>query len=405
MANTAKTRHLISLIAILVGLFLKLSQARRCPTSGILAGYSGVLSSPYYPEEYPHRVDCDWIIIVPQGHHIKLTFTDFDIEYCMFCKCDYVEIRDGKNSSSPFLGKFCRKGRLSAPMYSTGRYLWIKFYSDVGGRFQGFRALYKAIKTGPIYNGIIHKRGISGVVTSPKTIAACGPDRECTWLISVRKSNQIKIQFSRIVLPKCSTPCGCSNIEIRDGINSTGRLIAKFCDSIHKPENICSTTNHLWIKYQYGLDLAQYGFRASYQKWQCRDKKEDQTTIETTTGTLDTVVGLICASFVFMAFMTLCMVCIASRKLACNKKTRNSMPHHLVTREHAAILAPPPQFIHNTCHCHKHAHLHYTKGSETDYSDETEQYVCDSGTEFPVHFCRNCKIGSAKHTKTIIEHL
>lgn len=122
------------------------------------------------------------------------------------------------------------------------------------------------------------------MVTSPKTIAACGADRECTWLISVRKPNQIKIQFSKIVLPKCPTPCGCSNIEIRDGINSSARLIAKFCDSILKPENICSTTNHLWIKYKYGLDLAHYGFHASYQKWQCRKKEHDQTTIETTNG-------------------------------------------------------------------------------------------------------------------------
>jgi len=86
--------------------------------------------------------------MVPKGNHIKLTFTDFDLEYCVFCKCDYLEIRDGKNSTAPLLGKYCQKGKLSAPIYSTGRFLWIKFYSDVGGSFQGFRTLYKAIKNG-----------------------------------------------------------------------------------------------------------------------------------------------------------------------------------------------------------------------------------------------------------------
>lgn len=135
--------HLIFLTSFLISFYT----ARRCPTGGILAGYSGVLSSPHFPEDYPHRVNCEWIIRVPKGYHIQLVFTTFDIEYCVFCKCDYVEIRDGRNSSSPLLGKYCENGKLS-PIFSTGRHLWIKFYSDVGARFQGFRAVYKAKKTG-----------------------------------------------------------------------------------------------------------------------------------------------------------------------------------------------------------------------------------------------------------------
>lgn len=133
------------------------------------------------------------------------------------------------------------------------------------------------------FNNLIHVRGDRGVVTSPKTMAACGVDRECSWLIGVKRSSQIKIQFSRISLPKCSTPCGCNYIEVRDGINSSGRLIAKFCETIEKPENICTTSNHLWIKYKYGLDLSHYGFRAAYQRWQCR-KKNTQTAVQSTTA-------------------------------------------------------------------------------------------------------------------------
>jgi len=116
-------------------------------------------------------------------------------------------------------------------------------------------------------------------------------------------------------------------------------------------------------------------------------------------GTLDTVVGLICASFVFMAFMTLCMVCIASRKLSYNRKTRNTLPHHLVTREHAGMLSPPP-FVPSTCECHKH--LHYTKGSDTDYSEDTDQCGCDSGSKYPVQYnCQNCTTGTAKHIAVV----
>lgn len=134
------------------------------------------------------------------------------------------------------------------------------------------------------FNDVIHIRGERGIVSSPQTMSACGTDRECTWLIGVKRTSQIKIQFSKIALPKCSTPCACSYIEIRDGSNNTGRLIAKFCDTPSKPENICSTSNHLWIKYKYGLDLGHYGFSARYQRWQCKSKVVTESAIQSTTG-------------------------------------------------------------------------------------------------------------------------
>ncbi|XP_031551004.1 tolloid-like protein 1 isoform X2 [Actinia tenebrosa] len=394
LSKTSKSIKLLINLAILGGLFITDTSARRCPTAGILAGYSGVVSSPHFPEDYPHRVNCEWIIMVPKGYHVQLVFTTFDIEYCVFCKCDYVEIRDGRNSSSPLLGKYCENGKLS-PIYSTGRHLWIKFYSDVGARFQGFRAVYKAKKTGQTYGKIINVRGERGLISNPKTIAACGADRRCAWLVRVKKASQIKLRFDRISLSECSTPCGCDYIEVRDGSNSSGRLIAKFCDSIAKPENICSSTNLLWIQFKYGLDLADHGFRATFERSQCKARKSPEPTIQVMTGTLDTVVGLLCASFVFMAFMTLCMVCIASRKISFNRKTRNSnTTNNQVTREQEEmcdinLLEKAP----NICPHHTHAYWHYSKSSETDYSEETEKHGCESENEIPVHFCRNCKKG------------
>ncbi|XP_078377630.1 procollagen C-endopeptidase enhancer 2-like [Oculina patagonica] len=47
----------------------------QCSESGIaLAGSSGSFRSQDYPSNYPNDLTCTWIITVPQGHVVRLSF-------------------------------------------------------------------------------------------------------------------------------------------------------------------------------------------------------------------------------------------------------------------------------------------------------------------------------------------
>ena len=122
----------------------------QCNKDGfILTNSSGSFASPNYPSNYPSSRTCRWIISVPQGHRIQLSFQTFILETCLissFCSCDHVEIRDGSDGNSPSLGRFCGVNK-PPPIQSTGRFLWVEFDSDLTRNKEGFNATYTAVGT------------------------------------------------------------------------------------------------------------------------------------------------------------------------------------------------------------------------------------------------------------------
>lgn len=55
---------------------------------GILNKPEGSFTSPNYPNNYPHNIQCQWIIEIEYGHLIEITFSDFDFEASQDCKPD-----------------------------------------------------------------------------------------------------------------------------------------------------------------------------------------------------------------------------------------------------------------------------------------------------------------------------
>jgi len=118
-----------------------------CNAAGVsLIGNSGHFTSPNYPNNYPNSKTCRWLISVPVGHRVKLTFETFLLETCLVsstCTCDHVEVRDGSDGGSRQLGKFCGNKKPD-PIMSSGRFLWIEFDSDSSFTEKGFSATYTA---------------------------------------------------------------------------------------------------------------------------------------------------------------------------------------------------------------------------------------------------------------------
>jgi hypothetical protein len=121
-------------------------------------GSSGYIKSPLYGTKYPSNIQCTWVITVPEGKKVKLSFSDFKvvaIEYSSsLCSStdDRLEIRDGRYSFSRYIDSFC-SSVTPAPRYSTGRYMWIRFKSNSDNFItsnsitNGFKAKFEAEST------------------------------------------------------------------------------------------------------------------------------------------------------------------------------------------------------------------------------------------------------------------
>ena len=118
-----------------------------------LSGASGTIFSPDYPYPYPSDSKCIWVISVPSGKIVKLTFQDYDLG-TRFTHCrdvseeeDFVEIRDGKDSSSKELVFYCGYHTLEnlVDLYSTGNHMRVTFSSTsfALGTKKGFKARYE----------------------------------------------------------------------------------------------------------------------------------------------------------------------------------------------------------------------------------------------------------------------
>lgn len=74
---------------------------------------------------------------------IELLFNKlFQIETSFECRFDHIEVRDGPFSFSPLISRYCGS---SSPgrVFSSGRFMWIRFYSDDELEGSGFYVQYK----------------------------------------------------------------------------------------------------------------------------------------------------------------------------------------------------------------------------------------------------------------------
>ena len=83
---------------------------------GRFSNSSGVLTSPFYPNQYRGLEDCLYLISQPYGSFINITFITLDIN----CP-DHIELRDGSFEDSLLMGKFCGNYNNIPPFMTTSQ--------------------------------------------------------------------------------------------------------------------------------------------------------------------------------------------------------------------------------------------------------------------------------------------
>jgi len=75
---------------------------------------------------------------------VRLLIKAVDLEFCVLCSCDYVEVREGASADGQLIGRFCNTKRTT--VYSEGRQLWVKFRSDIAYQRKGFHVSFSGNK-------------------------------------------------------------------------------------------------------------------------------------------------------------------------------------------------------------------------------------------------------------------
>jgi len=99
---------------------------------GSFSNFSGILTSPSHPNQYPELADCVYLITQPNGTYVNISFLNIEID----CQevltsegftSDYIEMREGNSEDSPLMGRICGNGsNVPAFMQTTQNHMRIR---------------------------------------------------------------------------------------------------------------------------------------------------------------------------------------------------------------------------------------------------------------------------------------
>ncbi|XP_037243046.1 cubilin isoform X5 [Falco rusticolus] len=220
---------------------------------GFLSG-TGTIRSPYYPRTSPHPKTCEWIISQPASKVVILNFTEFGIRNATTCDSDYIEVRDGNNTDSPLLEKYCGTA-VPSTVQSTWNNLYIKFRASSLTNL-GFRAEYRPSDT------VCGKTltGLEGNITSPGRLHVYPHGINCTWIINIQPGYLIRLMFTSFNLA-FDYNCRRDYLEIYD--NSTVQKLGRYCGR-SVPPSLTSGGHVMMVYFVTSQSTASEGFSAKY---------------------------------------------------------------------------------------------------------------------------------------------
>ncbi|XP_065362088.1 cubilin homolog [Calliphora vicina] len=181
---------------------------------GNLEGEQGVVTSPFYPEPYPNKAECDWRLHVHPGSAIHLTIVDLALENYSNCRYDTLSIFEGTTDIKTHLASICQMNENKEPLeyIINSNEALIQLKTDDSNRERGFLLSYRA-------NCSVTLSKNYGVIESPNygvPFNDYSDDVNCTWTLKAPKGNHIQAEFTYYDTVDKKTV-----LDIRDGNNKT----------------------------------------------------------------------------------------------------------------------------------------------------------------------------------------
>ncbi|XP_051778724.1 ovochymase-2 isoform X1 [Erpetoichthys calabaricus] len=238
------------------------SASKLCSSvDGGLTGTAGHIDYPGAPQQhYGNNEMCVWSINVPDGKHILLEFSKFDLEAEATCSADSLMILTSNNI---LIGQFCGRNN-PLPMLIESNKVFLKFTSDFSESRTGFSLTFKAVAP--------HSQADSGcgsvaVLLTEGTIQTLHYPRlyesrsHCHWIIQAPKDHIIKLSFEDFELEP-SDDCTYDSLKVYgDAVES--QELAALC-GLEIPPPVVSVQNLMVLYFKSDVTYAYRGFRANF---------------------------------------------------------------------------------------------------------------------------------------------
>ncbi|XP_070708966.1 cubilin [Pempheris klunzingeri] len=236
---------------------------------GELNAPSGTISSPNYPNLYPHSRVCRWELVVSPGRRVTLTINDLRLEDSgTSCAFDYVDVLNGLAVDAPRLQRFCGTVLAGTQVRSSGNTMTVVFHTDASVSSGGFMASYSSEEAAECGGNLNNPAG--GSFTSPGyQVSNYSNNLNCEWLIQNPQhiNSSIVVLIEDLHLENHQT-CESDYLQFRLG-DSDGELLAKFCGQTIPGIPIVVFTPQLWVHFQTDASLGDLGFKAKYLFSEC----------------------------------------------------------------------------------------------------------------------------------------
>uniref|UniRef100_A0A8C5HD89 Cubilin n=1 Tax=Gouania willdenowi TaxID=441366 RepID=A0A8C5HD89_GOUWI len=236
---------------------------------GELNAPSGTISSPNYPNLYPHSRLCRWDVVVTPGRKVTLTIHDLRLEGSgTSCFYDYVDVLNGLSTDAPRLQRFCGTVPAGTQIRSSSNTMAIVFRTDASVSSGGFMATYSSNE--PADCGGLLNNPAGGNFTSPGYLMSnYSNNLNCEWLIqnSQHTNSSIVVLLEDLHMETHQT-CDSDYLQFRLG-DSDGELLAKFCGQTTPRVPIVVFTPELWVHFRTDASQGDLGFKAKYMFSEC----------------------------------------------------------------------------------------------------------------------------------------
>ncbi|TNM91924.1 hypothetical protein fugu_018936 [Takifugu bimaculatus] len=249
----------------------------------VVNSVSGTISSPNWPDRYPSKKACTWVLSTTPGHRVRLVcqlsfhisesnrfpgfptfsnafqvFNEVDMEAHLECAYDHVEIYDGRDTRSPSLGRFCGTKK-APPVVSSGNKMFLRFFSDNSVQKRGFEASYDAECGGSLKAEVKTKDLYSHAQFGDNNYPS-GSD--CLWVVSAEKGYGVEIIFQVFEIEE-EADCSYDYVELYDGADAKSPRLGRYCGS-GTPEEIHSAGDALLLKFHSDDSINRKGFHVRY---------------------------------------------------------------------------------------------------------------------------------------------
>lgn len=272
---------------------------------------NNVITSPSFPDVYPKRKECIWLLTAPANHRITINFTHFDVEsdeggggsggggrrHQQGCDFDSLTVYSEPGRRKH--GKFCGSTRPPRITSETNR-MRLEFRSDETIQKSGFALVFSAepnecaignggcahdcsktlgsfrcsCRSGHELNadgrtcrvGVCNHRLLDArdgdTVQSPNYPLPYPANSDCVWLIRTTPGHRVQLEFSDFRLephPECANDV----VDIYKGEAMNSFKLGRFCGNLPMPTVVAAPSNAVFVSFRSDQSSQAVGFSAT----------------------------------------------------------------------------------------------------------------------------------------------